>query len=169
VSEPDHARDSVGFTPRVLAIYLVVAGVASVAATVDRASWSGDASWIRIVFSTVGLVAFGGMVAAGLAVWRRWPWGMLAGSIVLLMQVPSVQLWRITYRVSAMPLVEWSLWPRFGLDMSARHRFTLLYHDSVQPFDLRISVMPLLLSCALAYYGWRRLAAVSRWSLVEER
>jgi hypothetical protein len=148
--QPPLSPKDLGLTKPLLSTYLVASGVWSIAVFVDaRLPFRGA---FGLAAYALAATAYGGMIASGVGLWKRWRPSLAIGAIAAAIQVPFIQLGRLTYTISGIPSLEIKLWPPFGFAFSSSSVFTFGVHDDNQTLYLGVNVIAGVLTWALLYY-----------------
>ena len=146
--------------PPLLGYYMVVVGSYCFASVFD-AVFRGTPK-PPVVLSTVALLVYSPLVVAGVMLARKSRGWRLAGALSWLPQVFVVNLGRLSYRASAIPTLEWHVFPYFGYTFSTSNHFSVTWHHETQESQLSVNVVALLAFTYLAERVWRRVDARGR-------
>lgn len=149
-----------------LAVYLVASGLVSLGVCVTvvfrPGGGAGTAGMGAGLVWTYIFAVYGSMFLSGVALLKRWKFGLRLAYAAVVLQLPLVQVGRITYVLSAYPLLEFKIWPRFGLGFQLGAKASILWHSAERPLYLGLNLFALGVLSILSYHLHRRRAAVAR-------
>ncbi len=135
---------------RTVGAVLGVSGVISLGTTLDSSTFFAG------VFSLVALLlmifCFGGMIVAGVGLWKGWRLGPIIGLAALVPQVLFIQVDRFVYWIAAVPVLELQLLPGLRVSFVASSAFRVLIRETPQVSYLAFNVLALVLIGILAEF-----------------
>jgi hypothetical protein len=140
---------------RVLGYYMVITGAMCLALALDDILQQLEGLHLAI-FATVASLAYAPLIISGMMLVRGAPHAQLSGAVAWIPTLLFVRAGHVQYSASALPMVEWKVWPTFGLRVELTPIFTAALYEERRPFYYGVNVVALLALTYLGERAWRR-------------
>lgn len=149
---PSRSSESVfeRMSRRVVGFYLIVSAVISLATLLYKPSI--DAVPLVIAMYTGIVLIYVTMLTGGVLLYQRKRLGLWVALPAICLQIPSFQLWKVTYTLMSFPSFEIKLWPQIGFAFAASPTISCQWSTSVQPLYLAFNLWAVIAAGVLLHH-----------------